>query len=387
MNAEIAKGPKACLNEISRSVDYINETIKSEKQQKPQEIDGKIFGTPKKKITIIRKPLGVVLVIAPFNYPVNLAITKLAPALLTGNTVVYKSATNGTVTSAFLTELAVRAGFPSGVFNFVTGPGHAIGNALVSNSQINAIMFTGGTKTGLSLAHHNKLARLILELGGNDVAIVCEDADLQKTVDAVVKGAFAYSGQRCTAIKRVLVARNIHKVFIHALVKKVNSLTVGFSADNADITPLINHKAVVYVTTLIRQAISAGATAHTNVQHRKNLVWPVVLDDVSPQMSVWEEEQFGPVLPVMPVDSDELAVSYANSSKYGLQASVFTTSPVRAQRIAKALQVGTVNVNGPSQRGPDQLPFLGVKESGHTTQGVSYALRSVTREFTIVTNN
>ena len=382
MVAEIAKSLKSSISEIERTIEYIHATIIEYKKMKTEHLK---FGSSK-EADIYLKPLGVILVISPFNYPINLSMTKIAPSLLTGNTIVFKSATNGTLSCSKMIELADQAGFPKGVINFVTGKGSEIGDSLIANNIANAIMFTGGTETGLKIAKDSTMKYLMFELGGKDPAIVCEDANLEFTVEQIIIGAFSYSGQRCTAIKRVYVHKNIKDKFLKLLVEKVNKLTVGKAIDNCDITSLINKHSTTHIKNLLNDAIEKGATPLNKISISQNLVHPVILDNVTNEMNISYEEQFGPILPILEYKSIEEVIERANDTKYGLQASIFTKNVEFAKKIAMKLEVGTVNINGPSQRGPDILPFIGVKGSGLITQGVKYALNSVVREFNIVNN-
>lgn len=382
MTKEIAKPLKSSISEIERSVKYIEETIS--KYQKQESVNLKLSDT--KSAQIILKPLGVILVISPFNYPINLSVTKLAPALLTGNTVVFKSATNGTLACSKMVELAHKVGFPKGVINFVTGKGSVIGDALISNKHSDAIMFTGGTETGLKIAQSSTMKHLMFELGGKDSAIILEDADLESTTNSVISGGFSYSGQRCTAIKRVFVHKNIKEKFVKLLTAKTNKLTIGKAIDNCDITALINNHSSNFVNELFNDAINKGATACNTFKKIDNLISPVILDNVTLKMRIAHEEQFGPILPIIEFNDIEDAIKWSNDTPYGLQASVFTRNIGLANKIATQLVVGSVNINGASQRGPDILPFVGVKGSGLATQGIEYALHSVVREFNIINN-
>jgi glyceraldehyde-3-phosphate dehydrogenase (NADP+) len=268
MVKEIAKPFNSSVSEVERTVQYILDTITEYNKMKTEHL---VLGK-NKKADIILKPLGVILVISPFNYPINLSMTKLAPALLTGNTVVFKSATNGTLTSSRMIELAHQAGFPKGVINFVTGQGSVIGDCLIHNNKGNAIMFTGGTTTGLKIAKDSTMKYLMFELGGKDPAIVCKDADLEIATDKIITGAFSYSGQRCTAIKRVFVHKDIKSDFLKLLTEKTNKLTVGEAKNNCDITALIQNKAATFVQALLDDALEHGAVSLTKVKRQNNLV-------------------------------------------------------------------------------------------------------------------
>lgn len=227
---------------------------------------------------------------------------------------------------------------------------------------------------------------LVLELGGKDPAIVCSDADLDVTVKNIIGGAFSYSGQRCTAVKRVLVDDKIADQLVAKLKTAVENLSVGSPADNSTIVPLIDNKAADFVSNLIDDALDKGATLVTGNHRDGNLLTPTLLDNVTQDMDVAWIEPFGPVLPIIRVHSLDEAIKIANKSNFGLQASVFTQDIDKALEAAGAIEVGTVQVNGRPSRGPDNFPFLGVKASGMGTQGVHNSILSMSREKLTVVN-
>lgn len=224
----------------------------------------------------------------------------------------------------------------------------------------------------------------MLELGGKDAAIVLEDADLDLAAKNIVAGAFGYSGQRCTAVKRVLVMDSVADELVGKVTDLVKGLTVGMPEDNADITPLINTKSADYVQGLIEEAKEKGAKPLFDFKREGNLLYPMVFDNVTTDMRLAWEEPFGPVLPFIRVKSVEEAVEIANKSEYGLQSSVFTRNFPRAFGIAEKLEVGTVHINNKTQRGPDNFPFLGVKDSGAGVQGVKYSIQAMTKVKSVV---
>ena len=227
---------------------------------------------------------------------------------------------------------------------------------------------------------------IMLELGGKDAAIVLEDADLDLAAKNIVAGAFGYSGQRCTAVKRVLVMDSVADELIAKIMDGVKQLKVGMPETSADITPLINTRSADYVQGLIEEAEEKGAQALTEFKREGNLIHPMVFDKVTTDMRLAWEEPFGPVLPIIRVDSVDQAVEIANKSEYGLQSSVFTRNVQRAFGIAEKLEVGTVHINNKTQRGPDNFPFLGVKGSGAGVQGVKYSIMAMTKVKSTVLN-
>ena len=284
-----------------------------------------------------------------------------------------------------LAEIFRLAGLPDGVFNTVTGRGSEIGDYLTTHPGVNFINFTGSTEIGKHISAISTMVPMILELGGKDPAIICADTDIKSTARLVVAGAYSFSGQRCTAVKRVLVLDSIADEFVAELKTLVEALKTGNPFDEGvTITPLISLKAADYVQELIDDALTKGATLLTGNRREGNLLYPTLLDHVTKDMRVAWEEPFGPVLPIIRVNSIYEAIRIANQSQYGLQGSVFTENLDMAFTIANLLEVGTVQINNKPERGPDHFPFLGVKDSGMGTQGIRYAISAMTRPKAIV---
>ncbi len=380
--AEIAKPRGQAEDEIARTADMIRYTAEEGKRLQGEAIYGdSLPGFGRNKISFVeRVPLGVVLAIAPFNYPVNLAAAKIAPALVSGNTVVFKPPTQGAICGLMLAEAFRKAGVPAGVLCAVTGRGADLGDYLVTHPRASMIAFTGGTKTGLHIAAIARKAPLLLELGGKDAAIVFPDAEMESTAKIIVSGAFSYSGQRCTTVKRVLLMDSPSSgEIVKRIAELASALKVGLPEDNSDITALINVDAADYVWNMIGEAVKMGATPLTPLKREGPLIWPAVLDRVPLESSVAWEEPFGPVLPIIRVRDEKEALEIANRSEYGLQASVFTRDVDTAFRVSRKLDVGTVQVNGKPSRGPDHFPFVGTKSSGIGTQGIKYSVEAMTR--------
>jgi glyceraldehyde-3-phosphate dehydrogenase (NADP+) len=388
LSREIAKNKKSSLAEIVRTVDFMHFTAEEGKRVTGESLSSGVFpGYDQSKLSIVtRVPLGVVLAIAPFNYPINLSASKIAPALVAGNAVVHKPPTQGSVSALYLGRVFCEAGIPPGVLNVITGQGREIGDYLIAHPSVNMIAFTGSSKVGRHIAQLAGMKPLLLELGGKDAAIVLEDADMALTAKNIVAGAFSYSGQRCTAVKRILVLETVADRLIEQILLLMKKLSVGKPEENAEITPLISQEAADYVQELIDDALRKGAKLLIGNKHEKNLIYPALFDRVTTDMRLAWEEPFGPVLPVLRVANIEEAVKIANDSEYGLQSSVFTQNIDAAFRIAARLEVGTVQINGKTERGPDHFPFIGVKSSGMGTQGVRYSIEAMTRAKAVVLN-
>lgn len=385
---EVGKNYDDAEKEVTRTIDLIRYTVQEALHMHGESVRGDGFpGGSKEKLGIIeRVPLGVVLAISPFNYPVNLAASKIAPALMAGNGVIFKPATQGSISGIKMIQALDRTGLPTGLLSLITGHGSVIGDYLTEHPGINMISFTGSTQTGKHLSQKSIMIPLVLELGGKDPAIVCHDANLDLTAKNIVSGAFSYSGQRCTAVKRVLVDDSIADQLVAKLKTAVEKLSVGSPVDDNAIVPLIDNKSADFVQGLIDDALSKGAALITGNRRDKNLLAPTLLDNVTEDMDVAWIEPFGPVLPIIRVHSVAEAIEIANKSNFGLQASVFTQDIDKALEIAGAVEVGTVQVNGRPERGPDNFPFLGVKASGRGTQGVHNSILSMSREKLTVMN-
>ena len=383
---EVAKGIKAAIGEVVRTADLIRYAAEEGLRITGQAMEGGGFeAASKNKLAVVRRePVGVVLAIAPFNYPVNLSGSKIAPALIAGNVVMFKPPTQGSISGLLLAKAFEEAGIPAGVFNTITGRGSEIGDYIIEHKEVNFINFTGSTPIGERIGRLAGMRPIMLELGGKDAALVLEDADLEHAAKQIVAGAFSYSGQRCTAIKRVIVIESVADTLAALLQAEVTKLTVGDPFDNADITPVIDHASADFIWGLIDDAQEKGAQALTPIKREGNLLWPVLFDQVTKDMKVAWEEPFGPVLPIIRVASVEEAIAFANESEFGLQSSVFTNDFKKAFEIAEKLEVGTVHINNKTQRGPDNFPFLGVKGSGAGVQGIKYSIEAMTNVKSIV---
>ena len=383
---EVSKGINASINEVVRTSDLIRYSAEEGLRTVGEIIEGGSFEvSSKNKIAMVRRePMGLVLAIAPFNYPVNLSASKIAPALIGGNTVLFKPPTQGALSGLLLVKAFHEAGIPEGVLNTVTGKGSEIGDYLIAHPMVDFVNFTGSTPVGKKIGELAGMRPMLLELGGKDGAIVSEEADLEKAAKDIVSGAFSYSGQRCTAIKRVLVVETVADKLSELIKSEVEKLTVGDPFDNADITPLIDNKSADFIEGLVLDAKEKGAVALNQIRREGNLLWPVVFDNVTLDMQIAWEEPFGPILPIIRVKNVDEAIEICNGSEYGLQTSVFTKDIVKAFEIAGKLEVGTVQINNKTQRGPDNFPFLGIKGSGVGVQGIKYSIESMTKIKSIV---
>jgi aldehyde dehydrogenase (NAD+) len=320
------------------------------------------------------EPVGVAGIISPWNFPMNVMCRKTLPALLTGNTVVFKPATFTPWSGVFMATLLEKAGVPPGVFNCVTGAGSAIGHALVTDPRVRAISFTGSTAVGRQIQQQaaENLTRTQLELGGKNALIVMEDADLAHAVDAAITAGFSNAGQWCTSTSRVLLHRPIARPFLQMLAARCEKMTVGDGLSEAtDMGPVAGPTQYRDIRAAIRQAeadgariIAGEADSRTPGPESGYFIRPTVFTDVTPGMSIFREEIFGPVLAVCEFGSIDEAIGLGNQSMYGLSSAIFTTSRETARTYIDGIEAGLAHVNVHTGYKEPTMPFGGVKLSG-----------------------
>jgi acyl-CoA reductase-like NAD-dependent aldehyde dehydrogenase len=344
----------------------------------------------------IREPIGVVGAISPFNFPLNLLLHKVAPAIAVGNTVVAKPPSDGPLPGIFIAKLFEQAGLPPGILNVVTGSGSEVGMEIVTSSKVDAVSFTGDTATGRLIAEKaaatNK--KTILELGGHDPMMILDDADLAKAAKSAVVGVFGYSGQVCTATKRLIVEDKAKEPFLKAFSQEVQKLKIGNALERTtNVGPVINMAGLEKIKGLVDDAVNSGAvlvqggSRLQSPEYSKGFFFaPTILDEVKPDMAIGQKEIFGPVAPLIEAGSDEEAISVANGTIYGLQASIFTTNMARGLRLAKRIKAGAVLINDRTNVRWDNAPFGGIKRSGLGREGVSLAVTELTELKFIVAN-
>jgi acyl-CoA reductase-like NAD-dependent aldehyde dehydrogenase len=333
----------------------------------------------------LRKPLGVIGAISPFNFPLNLVAHKLAPALAAGAAVVLKPASQTPLSALLLAELETEAGLPPGWLNVVVGPASEIGDVLVEDERVKAITFTGSSDVGWKLRERAPRKRVNLELGNATPLIVEADADLEAAATATAQHGFSFAGQSCISIQRVYVQRDVYDEFLNRLLPKVQALVVGDPADeDTDVGPVIDEGARDRILEWIEEARTRGAEVLTGGDLDGELIRPTVIANATPELRVSCEEVFGPVVTVNPYESLDDALQLANGTRYGLQAGIFTSSLQTALRAAQELEFGGVTVNEAPTFRADQMPYGGVKDSGNTREGPAYAVRELTEERVVV---
>ena len=333
----------------------------------------------------LRQPIGIVAAISPFNFPLNLVAHKVAPALAAGCAVVLKPASQTPLSALFLAELETEAGLPAGWLNVVCGPAGEIGDVLVEDERVKLITFTGSVPIGWKLRERASRKRVNLELGNATPVIVAADADLDDAAGRLAANAFSFAGQSCISVQRIYVERSAYDDFLERFLPRVEALVVGDPADEeTDVGPLISASDRDRILAWIEEAKSSGGQVLTGGELDGELLRPTVIAGASPDAKVSCEEVFGPLCTVTPFDTLDEAIARANSTRFGLQAGIFTRDLKDALRAAGALEFGGVTVNEAPTFRADQMPYGGVKDSGNTREGPAYAIREMTEERLVV---
>lgn len=330
---------------------------------------------------VMRKPLGVVAAITPFNFPLLLSTKKVGLALAAGNTCILKPAEETSLIGLKMAEIFEKAGLPAGVLNVVPGDGPTVAPILFSDPRVRLVSFTGSTVVGrlvsVECARHGK--KCILELGGKSPLIVLKDAELDYAVDTACFGLFVHQGQICMAGSRIIVEGPIYESFLDAFVAKVRKLKVGDPRDPSTVIgPLIRGSQCEFISKKIRVAASSGARLLCGGTYHENFYDPTVLADVMPEMEVFREELFGPVASVSKAHNPDHALALANDSAYGLSSAVLTNDLQLAMRFAFELEAGMVHLNGPTVHDDPRAPFGGIKNSGNGREGGHWSMEEMT---------
>ena len=377
---EIGKNLNDSRKEFDRTVDYINETIK---EYKKIDRDGATFQNNSGVRALIRRgPLGVVLCLGPYNYPLNETFALLIPAIIMGNTAIFKPAKHGVLLIAPLLN-AFKDSFPPGVVNIVFGRGREMASPIMKTGKVNVLALIGHSSSAISLQdlhpQKNRL-RLVLGLEAKNPAIILDDADLDLAVNECINGSLSFNGQRCTALKIIYVHEKIKDKFLKQFCEKVDDLKLGLPWENTLLTPLPEPHKPKYINDLIEDAKEKGARVLNKKggEISNNYIFPAVLYPANEQMKVYKEEQFGPVIPVISFDDIDIPISFMAESNYGQQVSLFGKSEKKLGPLIDSLVnlVCRVNLNSSCQRGPDVYPFTGRKDSAVATLSVHDALRS-----------
>ncbi len=321
-----------------------------------------------------RRPVGVVGIITPWNFPIAIPAWKMAPALICGNTLIFKPASSTPLSAAKLVKVFEDAGLPPGVLNLITGPGALVGNTLVNDPRVNGISFTGSTEIGSGIYTEGAkgLKKVQCEMGGKNAVIVLSDADIDKAMDGIVQGAFGSTGQRCTATSRAIVDEAIYEPFMEELIERTSKLKVGDGIEpGVDVGPLSSQyqfeKVMEYIGVGTEEGakLTYGGRSLTGPDYEGGYyIEPTIFTDVKPSMRIAQEEIFGPVLTVFKSKDLAEAIELANSVQFGLSSSIYTTDLTQAFRYVDQVEAGIVHINAPTLGGEVHLPFGGMKASG-----------------------
>jgi acyl-CoA reductase-like NAD-dependent aldehyde dehydrogenase len=386
ISAEAGKPMKAARVEAARAMStYTFAAVEARKlagEMVP--MDASQAGAGKLAFTL-RRPIGVVGAISPFNFPLNLVAHKIAPALAAGCAVVLKPASQTPLSALLLAELEHEAGLPAGWLNVVTGPAAEIGDVLVEDERVKLLTFTGSSDVGWSLKQRAPRKKVALELGNATPVIVEADANLDEAAAKLAANAFSFAGQSCISIQRIYVQRAVYDAFLALFVPLAEALVAGNPADDAtDLGPVIDTGACDRILAWIEEARAMGARVLTGGEADGTVIRPTVIAEPPLDAKVSCEEVFGPVVSVTPYETFDEAVELANGTRFGLQAGIFTGDVRRALDAAHRLEFGGVTVNEAPTFRADQMPYGGVKDSGTTREGPAYAVRELTEERVVV---
>ncbi|SHG83605.1 aldehyde dehydrogenase family protein [Bradyrhizobium erythrophlei] len=386
MSRETGKAIRDARAEIIRSQDTLSlsaeEAVRIEGEHVP--LDASAMGAGK-ICFMLRFPVGVVAGITPFNAPVNLACHKIAPSIAAGNTLVLKAPPQSPGVIHELAQIFVEAGTPAGVLNVLYGD--VVGPALVSDVRVDFITFTGSPRAGAQIKAASGLRRVALELGGNGVTIVHEDADIAEAAPVCARNSMRLAGQSCISVQTVYVHRSLYDRFVELVVAEVKKLKLGDPLDPAtDVGTLIDEAAALRVESWIKEASAGGAKILAGGKRHGAQIEPTVISGAKPEMKVVCDEVFGPVISLAPYDDIEAVFRTVSESRFGLQTGIFTKSTELAIRAVRSLRTGGVIINGSSTWRTDQLAYGGVKDSGIGREGPRYSIRDMTEERMVLFN-
>lgn len=327
----------------------------------------------------VRVPVGVVVAISPFNFPLNLVAHKVGPALAAGNAVIIKPASDTPLSALKLTQVLLDAGVPAEAVQCLTGAGGAIGDALVSHPGVRKVTFTGSQEVGAHIAKTAGLKKVTMELGSNSPLIVMPDADLEKVAAATVASGYSNAGQVCISTQRVIVDGKVYGDYLDALKPLVEAIPAGDPLrDEVKLGPMVRERDAERVHSWIQEAVSSGARVVTGGERQGAMLSPAILADVTPDMRVVKDELFGPAVAVARSGDIEEAIRFANDTRYGLAAAIFTENIEWAMRFALEVDSGNLNINGGTSFRADLMPYGGLKDSGLGKEGPPYAIQEMT---------
>ncbi len=356
---QVAKTKQEALNEINRTIEFIEFCIKEHDYVIKHQKD------------FVYQPLGVVTIICSFNYPFNLVVTKIIMALLTNNTVVFKASLNTCLIADEIVRLFQLSGFDSNIVNAINVNDIELYKYLYKNKYIKYLFFTGSSRVAKKIIKQlNPRIKYNIEGSAKNIAIIWKDADMQSTIKNIIKGVFSFNGQRCTALKLIVVHTDVYYQLIDLLKQEIKQLKVGSAIDdNNQITELISLKAVQYNIDLMKDAISKNAKNIFDIKSKDNILYPNLIIDINNKCKLFKQEQFAPICCLTKVNNELELLKVLKSSEFGLQGSVFTKNKQLINNLINQWEVGRININSACARSPDNLPFIGYKDSGFGFQG------------------
>ena len=380
VSKEVGKTIKEARGEIARALQTLTLSAEEAKRLTGEEVRFDGAPTGKGKVGLyIRVPVGIVAAITPFNFPVNLAMHKIAPGLAAGNAVILKPPSVTPLSSIIMGEIFLEAGVPPLAFQVITGPGSSVGETLASHPDIRKVSFTGSRDVGKRIMSIAGFKKCTMELGSNSAVIICEDAQLDKAFPRVVLGAYALAGQVCISVQRIFVHESIFDEFVERYVDHVKSLKVGDQLkEETDVGPLVEEKEAKRVKDWIEEAVNMGARLLIGGEVEGAIMQPAVLTHCPRKAKLFCNEAFGPVVIINPVKDLEEAIEATNDSVYGLQAGIYTQNLYYAWKAAYKVEVGGVIINDVPTFRVDLMPYGGVKESGIGREGPRYAIEEMT---------
>ncbi len=378
--AEAGKAMKYARIEVDRAINTF--TIASEEAKRMHgetiPLDAVAAGDGYFGFTV-RRPVGVIAAISPFNFPINLVAHKLAPAIASGNTIVLKPASSTPLTAVKLCQIIQEAGLPAGALNLVVGSGSTVGEWLITDPRVDKITFTGSPEIGRHILSVAGIKKVTLELGNTSPVVVAPDADLDFVAKKCAVGAYANSGQMCISVQRIYSQKQVYEPFTEKFVNATNGMIVGDPLDErVDVGPMIDSKEVARIESWVNEARGDGAKVLTGGRREGAVYYPTVLTNVTADMNVVAEEAFAPVASIISCDDFEESLRQANDTKFGLQVGVFTNDVNRIFKAIKRLNFGGVIVNDTPTFRVDQMPYGGNRQSGLGREGVKFAMEDMT---------
>ncbi|WP_436903474.1 aldehyde dehydrogenase family protein [Halovenus halobia] len=384
---EAGKPISSARGEVEAAAERFRRAAEEARSLDGEYLEGTTDGHEGWRAIVRKEPVGTVLCITPYNYPLSTTALQVAPALAAGNAVILKPATKTPVSGAILAEIIVEAApeLPDGAFSFMPGPASEIGDVLAGDDRLGAIAMTGSSGAGKHVASVSGMVELHMELGGNAPELVFPDADLDSAAEAATAGSLKYAGQRCSAVSRVLAHEGIHDEMVARIDEEMDDWEAGdlFDPDTA-LGPVISTSQAEWVQELVDDAVEKGATLVRGGSHEGRFFEPTLLADVPDDARIVHEEQFGPVVAVTTFGDEEEALSIANGGDLGLDAAVFTSDYDRAMRLADQLRAGGVRINGAPSHGLGDIPFGGVKDSGIGREGIGHTIEAFVEQKSII---